>query len=306
MTNMIYIATHILLPIFIQIGIGFLLQKKLKFDIKTLSRVQIYALIPALIFLKFYTSALSGSLIVQISGFTILLFVMLMTIAKWVVRGLKLPPKKAKAFENAVILRNQGNYGIPLITLLYATTGSEFALSIHMIVLLNTNILLNTIGLYNASSGTYSKKDALLKILKLPIIYTIILAFIFRYCQLIVPEPIMTTMEIMGKGVVPLALITLGAQLAETTFDFGDRTISIAAILRLILSPILACALVYAFGIEGTMAEVLIIGASAPTAVNSVLLSIEFDGDAAYASQAVLITTLLSFITVTATIMLVM
>lgn len=76
--------------------------------------------------------------------------------------------------------------------------------------------------------------------------------------------------------------------------------------MRLILSPLLAFALVYAFGIEGTMAQVLIIGASAPTAVNSVLLSIEFDGDATYAAQAVLITTLLSFVTVTGTIMLVM
>ncbi len=305
MTSMTIISS-ILLPIFVQIAVGFMLQKKLKFDIRSLSRVQIYAFIPALIFMKFYTSALSGDYILQISGFTIALFIILMVIATGVGKGLKLPKKKEKAFVNAVTLRNQGNYGIPLITLLYLKSGSELALSIHMIVLLNTNILLNTVGLYNASSGTYTSKEALLKILKLPMIYTIGLGFIFKYMHIGVPEPIVTTLNIMGSGVVPLALFTLGAQLAETKFDFRDQTISIAAIMRLILSPLLAFALVYAFGIEGTMAQVLIIGASAPTAVNSVLLSIEFDGDATYAAQAVLITTLLSFVTVTGTIMLVM
>lgn len=306
MTSMSFIITSILFPIFIQIVVGFLLQKRLKLNIRSLSRVQIYAFIPALIFIKFYTSSLGGTYILQISGFTILLFFILMLISAGVGKVLKLPKKKRKAFENAVILRNQANYGIPLITLLYLESGAELALSIHMVVLLNTNVLLNTVGLYNASSGTYTSKEALSKILRMPMIYTIGLGIIFKYMHITLPESIMTTLTIMGNGVVPLALFTMGAQLAETKFDFKDYTISIAAVMRLILSPLLAFAMVYVFGIQGTMAQVLIIGASAPTAVNSVMLSIEFEGDAAYASQAVLLTTLLSFITVTGTIMLVM
>lgn len=98
---------------------------------------------------------------------------------------------------------------------MYLKSGSELALSIHMIVLLNTNILLNTVGLYNASSGTYTSKEALLKILKLPMIYTIGLGFIFKYMHIGVPEPIVTTLNIMGSGVVPLALFTLGLNLLK-------------------------------------------------------------------------------------------
>ena len=303
---MINILTSILMPIFIQIIIGFIIQKKFKLDIKTLSRVQIYVLVPALIFIKFYTSELSGSFMLQIFGFTVLLFILLMVASTVGAKLLKMSKKKEKVFVNAVVLRNQGNYCIPLFTLLYLNTGNSIALSIHMIVLLTTNLLLNTVGLYNASSGSYSGKEAILKVFKLPMIYTIIFGVIFKSFGITVPIPILNTLEIMGNGVVALALITLGAQLAETKIAFGDKTIPIAAMMRLVLSPLLAFLLVILFGIEGTMAQVLIIGASAPTAVNSVLLAIEFDGDAAYASQTVFLTTLMSIVTVTTTIILVM
>lgn len=303
---MINILTSILMPIFIQIIIGFVIQKKFKLDIKSLSRVQLYVLVPALIFIKFYTSELSGAFMLQIFGFTVLLFIVLMIVGTLVAKLLKMPKKKEKVFVNAVVLRNQGNYCIPLITLLYLNTGNTVALSIHMIVLLTTNLLLNTVGLYNASSGSYSGKEAILKVFKLPMIYTIFFGVVFKSFGITVPTPILTTLEIMGDGVVALALFTLGAQLAETKLTIGDKTIPIAAMMRLILSPLLAFLLVILFGIEGTMAQVLIIGASAPTAVNSVLLAIEFDGDAAYASQTVFLTTLMSLVTVTATIMLVM
>jgi len=56
------------------------------------------------------------------------------------------------------------------------------------------------------------------------------------------------------------------------------------------------------FGFTGVIAQVLIIGAAAPTAVNSVLLALEFKGDAGYASETVFLTTLLCLITVTLTI----
>jgi len=99
-------------------------------------------------------------------------------------------------------------------------------------------------------------------------------------------------------GVVPLALFTLGAQLSETKIRLKDLSLFIAVIGRLIISPLIAYGLVLLFGIEGLMAQVLILGAAAPTAVNSVLLSIEFEGDYEYASQVVMLTTLLSIITV--------
>lgn len=308
MQEIFTIFWEVLSPIFIVIIAGFLMQKKFNFDLNGFTKIQLYLFIPALIFIKIATSDLEGDLVIQVIFFTLFLFIILILLSFIAARVLHLDHKKEKAFINAVSLRNQGNFAIPLISLLYATTatGNTYALSIHMISLFMSNILLNTIGLYNASSGTYSRKEAIKKILQLPMVYVVMLGFVFNGFALQIPSPVASSINIMGEGVVPLALFTLGAKLASAKLAFVDKSLPIAVIMRLILSPLLAYGLTLIFGFTGTVAEVLIIGAAAPTAVNSVLLAIEFKGDAEYASETVFLTTLLSAITVALTIQIVM
>lgn len=306
MENLLYILTHILMPIFIQIGLGYIVQRKFKLDIGSLTKIQLYVLIPPLIFNKIANSNLEGDLIWQIILFTLILFFVLMGISTVASRIMKLDRKKEKAFINAVALRNQGNYGIPLISLAFTGVLAVDALSIHMVVMFTTNILLNTFGLYNASSGSFTLKQTIGKIIRLPIIYAIVFGFIFKGLNVGIYKPFQDTLEIMGNGVVPLALFTLGAQLSETRLDLKDFSLSLAVVGRLIISPLIAYLLVLAFGIHGVLAQVLILGAAAPTAVNSVLLAIEFDGDYNYASQTVMLTTLFSIVTVSTVIQLIM
>lgn len=305
MKEFVFIVTNVLLPIFLQIGIGYLIQKRLQLNISSLTKVQLYVLIPALIFVRIYQSVLEGEFIFRLVIFTAILFVLLFTLSLIASRLFKFSKKKEKAFINAVTLRNQGNYGIPLITLAFSGPYGATAISIHMVVLFTTNLLLNTIGLYNASSGSYSPFEAFKKILKLPMIYAIIFGFLFKGFSINLYGPMESTLDIMADGVVPLALFTLGAQLSETKIHFKDFSLMLAAFGRLILSPLLAYGLTLAFGIDGLLAQVLIVGAAAPTAVNSVLLAIEFEGEAEYASRTVFISTLLSIFTVTLTIQLV-
>jgi len=305
MFRIVEIFWQVLCPIFIMILAGYGLQKKFKLQLEPLTKVQLYLFIPALIFIKIATSELDGDMVAFIVSFTVVLFFLLMGLSLIVSRMLHLDRRNEKAFVNAVTLRNQGNFGIPLITLVFAGSGDTFPLSVHMIVLFTTNLLLNTFGIYNTSSGSYSKTQALKEVLKLPMIYVVLLGFFFKTFQIQIPSPIVSTITIWGDAVVPLALFTLGAQLAETPFRFKDKSLPIATFMRLILSPVLAYLMTLVLGIDGIVQEVLILGASAPTAVNSVLFAIEFNGNSEYASESVLLTTALSAITVSITIMLV-
>lgn len=58
MSNLIFIFINILSPIFIQIGLGFLIRKKFELSVQTLTKVQMYILIPGLLFYSIYTSSL--------------------------------------------------------------------------------------------------------------------------------------------------------------------------------------------------------------------------------------------------------
>ena len=57
-----------------------------------------------------------------------------------------------------------------------------------------------------------------------------------------------------------------------------------------------------AFRIDGIMAQVMIISAGLPTAVNTALIAVEFDNKPDFASQTVMISTLLSSVTLTVVI----
>lgn len=192
MSQFIFIVTNIILPIFLIIGIGFLLHKKFQLHIQTLSKVQIYVLVPALVFYKIYTSSLSNALIFKITLYTIIMFMILLVASTGISKIWKFEKAKEKAFTNAVILRNAGNYGIPLITLLYAGSDGDYAISIHMIALMTSTILMYTIGLYNASSGKYSGKAALKNIKGIPTIYMIGIAGLLRAFSIEVPGPLLS------------------------------------------------------------------------------------------------------------------
>lgn len=302
MSYFLYILSHILLPIFLVAGIAFFVQKRLHLHIGSLTKVQLYIMMPALMFYNVYFNELSGDKLMTVVGFIVLMFVLLIALSTLLGRVLHLPLPEAKALVNASTLTNMSNYGLPLFMLLYAGPRMEEAVSIQLIVILTTSLLINTIGLYNASSGSYTGKAALKNIFRIPLIPVIVLAFVLRALHLPLWEPLVSTLSILKAGVVPMALFILGMQLAETEIRRMHPHVVMTGALKLLIAPFLAFLLVTLWGLEGMLAQMLIISASFPTAVNSVLLAIEFDGDKEFASQTVLFSTLLSAITVTAII----
>lgn len=54
------ILANVILPIFVIIGVGFLMDRLFHLDMRTLSKLNFYVFIPALTFVKFLESDLSG------------------------------------------------------------------------------------------------------------------------------------------------------------------------------------------------------------------------------------------------------
>lgn len=299
MSHFFYILTHILMPIFLVIGVAYSIQKKFKLNIATLVKFHIYAILPSLMFSNVYFNELSGQMLFTIAGFVVAMFMILMALATVIYRILGLDRPKGKALVNGIALTNMGNYGLPLFTLLYAGPRVDEAISIQLTVVLTTALLINTIGLYNASSGSFTGRQALMNVFRIPLIYVIVLGFLMKAFAVPLWEPIVSMIDIMKVGVVPMALFILGAQLAETKISQISPLVFMANGIKLLLSPMIAFALVKLLGLSGMLAQMLIISAAFPSAVNSVILAIEFNGDKEFASQTVLFSTILSGITVT-------
>lgn len=299
MEYFIFILTQNLLPIFIQIAIGFLIQKKFALSISTLSKIQIYVLTPALLFDSIYNSEIKQEVVVQIFVFNGLLYLFLYIASVVAGIGLKLDSNKKRAFTNSLILSNQGNYLIPLLSLVFAGSLATYAVSLQLMVIMIQTFVLNTFGLYNASGGNIGLKEATKRFFSLPMIYVFVAGLACKELGIEVWKPVVTSINIMGNSFVTVALLTLGMQLSETRLHNIDAKIFLSNTLKLVLSPLFAFLAVYLLGYTGVVAKVLIISAAAPSAVNSVLWAIEFGGDAEFAAQSVLTSTIISAITMT-------
>jgi hypothetical protein len=103
---------------------------------------------------------------------------------------------------------------------------------------------------------------------------------------------------------VPVALCSLGAQLALIPRSAEKYPIKTSLVLRLLAAPALALGIVYLMDIQGFLAQLLIISAATPSSVNSALLCLQFNNHPAYAAKTVFFSTLLSSVTVTIVIFL--
>lgn len=304
MQYFMFILTQNILPIFIQIVIGFFIQKKFKLSIGTLSKIQIYVLTPALLFTSIYYSDIKKDVVLEIVKFNLVVYLLLFLISFILVKVFKFEKNKGKAFSNSLILSNQGNYLIPLLSLVFIGEVAIYAISLQMMIILIQTFVLNTVGLYNASGGNITGKEMIKRFFSLPMIYIFISAIYLKEMDIAIWAPIITSIDIMGKSFVTVALLTLGMQLSETKLHSLDMKVFLSSFVKLIISPVIAFGLVFLFGISGIVAKVLVISAAAPSAVNSVLWAIEFKGDAEFASQTVLVSTLMSAVTMTIVIQL--
>jgi predicted permease len=103
----------------------------------------------------------------------------------------------------------------------------------------------------------------------------------------------------ISESLVALALVTLGVQLSQTRPHQSLPRIGWAIVLRLLIAPALAFALVPLFGFKGQEATIMIVSSSFPTAVNTALIAHEFNADSQFAAAAVFYTTMLSMLSVT-------
>jgi malate permease and related proteins len=304
----LHILGNNILPIFILIILGFGLCKKFDLNINTLSKLNFYIFVPGFIFVNLYTSSLQADMLKVLLCAALLLIIYYcigLIVAK--VRGYD--ASLTNAFTNSVMFNNSGNIGLSLITLVFSsapfvidgkTPYLDTAISAQIMILVLQNITTNTIGFYNAARANTSLKNCIKKIFSMPTIYAVPLAIISRFIPYdLTAAPGWPALVYIKNGLVPMALLTLGVQLAKTSFDFGNKEVYFSVFIRLIVGPLVAIAFIFIFGFKGPVAQTIMIAYSVPTAVNTALIAVECDNCKDFAAQAVMLSTLLSTFTLT-------
>ena len=296
MPHLYNIFSRVILPVFLIILSGYILQKCLKFDLTGFTKTLFYILVPCLIFSRIYQTTLSFSEFITIILFSLIIITLMGLITLPISRIRGHSAAMRAAFALSLMFYNSGNYGLPVIELMFDQ--NSFASSIQIMVLTTQNLVSYTLGMLLASKGKVSFKESIKRTIRYPLVYLVIIALLLRRFQIPVWYPVWISIEKIASALVPVALITLGAQLAKIRLASGIFDVIISSLCRLILGPLIAFGLIKIFHFDVLTAQVLLVSSSMPSAVTTALIAIELNNEPQFASQAVLFSTLISSITV--------
>lgn len=287
----------IVLPVFLVFGIGYISQKLLNMDIKSISAMALYILLPILTFDTFYRNELTVDYL-YLFIFSIIITIILIGItvlAGWLMKSTK---EDISAILLGALFPNSGNYGAPVM--LFALGAVAFDYAIVLMVL--HGFIISTVGIFIASFGggaTISVKDAIISIFRIPVIYGAIAGVFFQLVNITIDEKLMEIIQMTGNASIPVVMLILGMQLAQIKKEnFELRNINAVVIIRMIISPVVAMILVMFMPVDETMKMVFIILNAMPVAANSTMLAVQFNVKPNLVSFSTLVTTLLSLLTI--------
>jgi len=293
------VLVSIILPVFAVIGVGTLMGRLFSLDAGTLSKLNFYVFVPAILLSKILDSDHDPARFGVAVAFSVIHLLLMLAVSLVL---FNLGPLKAhrRTLTLGALFYNAGNYGLPLAQLAFG----EEALGIMAFLVMVQNLASFTLGLWLVADGQQGWQGALKQSLKAPVIYAILGGLLLNKLGIALPRPVRVPVDILADGLIPVALLTLGVQLSRVRISSQPLALSALAIARLLLSPLLAAGLAAVgqllFPEMSAVAPILVVAAGLPVAVNVYILSAEYDREPELASQMVFWTTLASALTVTA------
>ena len=295
MTLFVNIFVNNVLPAFLVMGTGVLLDRWLHVEKKHLARVALYVLTPCLIFDKIVRSSVDPRQFGLMIAFVVVSALVMCAIGLLVGRALRWPSRATDALVLSIAFINAGNFGLSVVLFAFGEAGLEYA-SIFYVA---SSLACYSLAAFFAARSNGGGRSAILKVLRLPGLYAFALAMVLRVLTVRVPNIVMRPTSLIGQAAVPILLMMLGLQLSQTRVGKRYREVAVGVFLRLIVGAAVAVALAPLMGLAGLARQVAITEASTPTAVNSSLMAIEFDADAELVTSVVFVSTLLSSVTLT-------
>jgi predicted permease len=280
------------------IGIGWFM-KRIKFlgpdDVGVLNKIIIYVSLPALIFLAVQRADLSLA-VIKFPFFAIVIMLLSLAVAFAAGKILRLPPPLMGAFLLVAAFANTGYLGFPMTIGLFG----EQNLVKSVFYDFGTVALLFTVGIMLA--GYYGDPEHKMNIIKEFALFPSVLALAAGLCfnPIPLPEFLIKTLEYLGQATVPIIMLTVGLTLEGKRI--GKYAAPLAAILavKLLISPIFAYATVAAAGLSGADMGVVVLEASMPAVMLSLVVGLKYKLDVEFTSLAILTSIVASLITIPA------
>ncbi len=293
MLEILQIFVDNIAPILLIAGIGFVVSRYQNVPPKPISTLIFYIFSPALVFYSLYHSEITGGEFALLFGATWAFQITMAVIAFAVLKA-----QNVNTFERASVMLsafclNAGNYGLSLVDFAFG----EEVFSYAVVVYIANTIMNYMLGVFVASGGRSSTRQALFNVLKTPAVYAVIVAFALRGFEVVLPLPLERTAERLAVVAIPLMLTLLGIQLGQFVRFDKVRLVAIGTSLKLLGAPLVALVIATLLGMGVDARTAFIMQASMPSAVLTLVLANQFDLNRDLQLNLIMTATLLSPIT---------
>lgn len=206
---------------------------------------------------------------------------------------LRIPPADAGLYRFMYIFSNISFIGFPLVTSLLGS-GATFYLTIFVLFF---QLVVWSYGVHLIGGKGHFRFH--LSILLRPCVLASLCSYAIYLSGLRFPAVIGSAATFIGDATSPLAMLIIGCSLAqmEPKSVFGRWRVYVLALLKLIVVPLLAFAVLRPILKNELMLGVSIVTLCMPVATNTTIISYQQHADDKLASSGVFVTTLLSVIT---------
>jgi malate permease and related proteins len=302
LTLFLDILTKVTLPIITLVALGALLQGRLKLDIGTLNRIQVYVVMPCFLVHFLATGKQPLSVVWPVFIFGLIQFLFLIPLGWLTAIIFRQRPSLGPMMGLGTAYANVGFFGIPVTQLAF---GAEYLIYQSVMTAL-MSVLVCTVGVaLLAPSGQGSGLAKLKTAFETPLIPAVVLGLTLRGFQVDLPVVIGQPLQFLGSIFTPLALYTLGAQVAAskiTKIEWLPQTLML--VLKFAVAPALTWWVLQFMGFPRDVANVLIVAAATPVGVLITIFAAEYKNEPEFISTAVVISTALSPLFVTGWIIL--
>jgi malate permease and related proteins len=235
-------------------------------------------------------SALSSAIILFI--FAVVSYVVSILLGTFLFK--KYPPNQKVVMQFIVVFTNCGFMGYPVMESIFGSIGVFYA-SIYCVVF---NLFLWTYGLMLFTG--VSDRQTLKKALVNPGTLATVFGLVLLLTPLELPVFAAKLVTTVGGLTTPLAMIIIGAMLAEVKFSeiFQGIHVYYGSFLRLLVLPATAFLVLKLLHVDQLTLAACVMLTAMPAASNTVIFAEKFERDSLLASKIVVLSTGLSIITI--------
>ena len=287
-----------LLPVFLILALGVAARRVGLVDAVAaagLNRLVANLALPAFLVVEIGTSTLRVSLSPRLVGAVLATTVVVTLLALGVGLLMKLPTRQRGVLAQASMRGNVAYVGFPVILAALGQAGLRSA-AVTAALLIPLMTLIAVVVLEHFRTQHDRRGFLLLKVFGNPLVVASLLGLVLAAAEWRPWGWLERTLNVLADFALPAALLALGAQLEIRRWRGVWRQAATAALLKVIVLPLLGWWLLVELGSSAAETAVGVLLLATPTAISSYPVAAELGGDTDLAGACVLLTTAAAFV----------